>query len=352
MTEKPYSKFVIDGVEIKPGQAVRISIDMGSIYDFTDVKMPVEVIRGHKDGPTVFISSTIHGDEINGIEIIRRLLASRALKKICGTLIIIPIVNIFGFNDRSRYLPDRRDLNRCFPGLKNGSLTSQLAYKFMQEIALKSDFGIDLHTGASHRFNYPQIRANISDQFTFDLAKAFGAPLIIGSNLRDGSLRAAVSQAKIPMILYEVGEALRFDEAGIEIGVTGILNVMREIGMIKSSKPNKSKKEIFVARSSSWLRAPKSGIYIAKQKLGKMVKKGDVVGEISNPFGDHKTQVKAHQNGKIIGMSMLPLANKGDALIHIASQNAEIELPKTNSVIEDLGNNDPMNSSRYEKYEF
>lgn len=343
MIKKSDQKFTIDGVEIKPGQRTRINIDMGSIYDFTDVKMPVEVIRGKQDGPTFFISSTIHGDEINGIEITRRLLASKALKKICGTLIVIPIVNIFGFNDRSRYLPDRRDLNRCFPGLKSGSLTSQLAYKFMQEIALKSDFGIDLHTGAFHRCNYPQIRADIADEFTLDLAKAFGAPVIIGSNLRDGSLRAAVTQANIPMILFEVGEALRFDEDGIQIGVSGILNVMREIGMIKGTKPKKPKKEIFVARSSSWVRAPRSGIHIVRQKLGKQVKKGDVLGEISNPFGDHKTAVKAHESGVIIGMSMLPLANKGDALFHIASEKLSAKLSNNNQMHEHFENVDPVN---------
>ncbi len=351
MNKKSDQKFIIDGVEIKRGETTRINIDMGSIYDFTDVKMPVEVIRGKEDGPTLFISSTIHGDEINGIEIIRRLLASRALKKIHGTLIIIPIVNIFGFNDRTRYLPDRRDLNRCFPGLKNGSLTSQLAYKFMQEIALKSDFGIDLHTGAFHRFNYPQIRANISDPRTFDLAKSFGAPVIIGSNLRDGSLRESVSQANIPMILFEVGEALRFDEAGIEVGVNGILNVMQEIKMIKFAKPRKLRKEIFIARSSSWVRAPRSGVHIPKQKLGKLVKKGDVLGEISNPFGDHRTLIKAQQSGKIIGISMLPLANKGDALFHIASHDPYIEIPFNGQIIEDLSNNDPVNS-RYPKHDF
>ncbi len=343
MIKKSDSHFKIDGVEIKRGQRTRINIDMGSIYDFTDVKMSVEVIRGKKDGPTFFISSTIHGDEINGIEITRRLLASKELKNLCGTLIVIPIVNIFGFNDRTRYLPDRRDLNRCFPGLKNGSLTSQLAYKFMQEIVLKSDFGIDLHTGAFHRCNYPQIRADISDQFTFDLAKSFGAPVIIGSNLRDGSLRASVTQANIPMILYEVGEALRFDEAGITIGVNGILNVMREIGMIKVRVPKKAEKKIFVARSSSWVRAPRSGIHIAHQKLGKHVKKGDLLGEISNPFGDHKIAVKAHETGIIIGMSMLPLTNKGDALFHIASEKSTAKFSSSNQMHEHFENVDPVN---------
>ena len=343
MIKKNTSHFEIDGVEIKRGSRVRINIDMGSIYDFTDVKMPLEVVRGKKDGPTMFISSTIHGDEINGIEITRRLLAHKALKNICGTLIVIPVVNIFGFNDRSRYLPDRRDLNRCFPGLKNGSLTSQLAHKFMQEIVMKSDFGIDLHTGAFHRCNYPQIRADISDETTLDLAKAFGAPVLIGSNLRDGSLRASVSQMNIPMILFEAGEALRFEDESIQIGVDGILNVMRKIGMIKGVIKNSLKRKIFVARSSSWVRAPHSGIHIARQTLGKMVKKGDVLGEISNPFGDHKIIVKAHENGMIIGMSKLPLANKGDALFHIACEKPNKKFTGSNHMHEHFENVDPVN---------
>ena len=320
------TKFIIEGVAVKRGERKRIDIDMGSIYDFTGVKMPIEVIRGKKDGPTLFVCSTIHGDEINGIEIVKRLLAHKSLKNISGTLIAIPIVNIFGFNDRTRYLPDRRDLNRCFPGLKNGSLASQVAYKFMQEIVLKSDVGIDLHTGAFNRCNHPQIRCDATNSRTLSLAKAFDAPVIINSNLRDGSLRTSMISANIPIILFEAGEILRFDENNIKIGVEGILNVMATIGMIKSRKKPRHKKP-FIALSSSWLRAPQSGIYIPLVKLGKSVKKGDIVGEISNPFGDNKVLIKAHENGVIIGISKLPLANKGDALFHIACEKSLKEAP-------------------------
>lgn len=338
------SRYVIDGIEIKHGERSRVNIDMGSIYDFTDVKMPIEVIRGKKDGPTLFISSTIHGDELNGIEITRRLLARKELKNICGMLIVIPIVNIFGFNDRSRYLPDRRDLNRCFPGIKNGSLTSQVAYKFMREIVLKSDFGIDLHTGSFNRCNHPQIRADLSDKGALKMAQAFGAPVIINSNLRDGSLRAAVVSENIPMILFEVGEALRFNEDGIKIGVEGILNVMKEIGMIDKKEKESRRKKTFFALSSSWLRAPRSGVNIPKIKLGSMVKKGDVISEISNPFGDHKTAIRAHESGMLIGMSLLPLVNKGDALFHIASEK-EKKLSKNISITDYFDNIDPINSN-------
>ncbi len=337
-------KFIIDGIAVKAGERKRVNIDMGSIYDFTDVKMSVEVIRGKKDGPTLFISSTIHGDEIGGIEIVRQVLKSHALNNICGTLIIIPIVNVFGFNDRTRYLPDRRDLNRSFPGLKNGSLASQLAYKFMKEVVKKSDYGIDLHTGAYHRCNYPQIRANIDDEATLNLAKAFSAPVIIKSDLRDGSLREAATGQKIPMLLYEAGEALRFNEDMIKIGVNGIFNFMREIGMINSEFCEISKKRVFVARSSSWVRAPKSGIHIPRKKLGKIVKKGEILGEISNPFGDNKAFVKAHEDGIIIGMSMLPLANKGDALFHIACEKETQRIQNNTYRDDNLENIDPINS--------
>lgn len=334
--------FTIDKKIIRAGERKRIDIDMGRIYDFTDVKMSAEVIRGTKSGPTLFISSTIHGDEIGGIEILRRVLKSNALKNICGTLIVIPIVNIFGFNDRTRYLPDRRDLNRCFPGLKNGSLSSQVAYKFMKEVVKKSDYGIDLHTGAYHRCNYPQIRANIADPKTFNLAKAFAAPVIINSDLRDGSLRSAVIQEKIPMLLYEAGEALRFDEGCIEIGVRGILNFMREIGMINSKFCEISPKKIFVARSSSWIRAPKSGIHISRIKLGEQVKKHKILGEISDPFGDHKTYVRALEDGIVIGKSKLPLANKGDALFHIAYEKENKKIKSHNYHNDNLENIDPI----------
>lgn len=323
-------KFIIGGVGVKKGERKRIDIDMGSIYDFTDVKMTIEVIRGKKDGPVLFVSSTIHGDELNGIEIIKRLLKheyfSTKLKNFAGTLIVIPIVNVFGFNDRSRYLPDRRDLNRCFPGTKNGSLASQLAYKFMKEVVKKSNYGIDLHTGSFNRFNHPQIRANISDEKTLELANAFKAPVIIDSNLRDGSLREAVSEIAIPVILYEGGEALRFDEDIIEVGFHGIISVMQKIGMIRSTKlknkkdtKTKNHKKIFIAKSSHWIRAPHSGIYMPHKQLGQLVKNDEIIGEIANPFGDNKKYIKSNADGLLIGISKLPLANKGDALFHVAT---------------------------------
>lgn len=342
--KKISNNFNIANTEIKPLSRQRINIDMGSIFDFTEIKMPIEVLRGGKDGPTIFICSTIHGDEIIGIEIVRRILEKLDVKIMSGTLIAIPIVNVFGFNDRSRYLPDRRDLNRCFPGLKNGSLASQLAYKFMNEIVLKSDFGIDIHTGAYNRTNYPQIRTDISNHDNWLLAQAFNAPAIVNSNLRDGSLREATSQVKIPLVLYEAGEAFRFDENAVEIGVEGILRVLETIGILDKT-PRKQRKNIFVARSSSWIRASQSGICLTKVKLGSIVKKGQVLAEISNPFGDNKVLVKATQSGMVIGSSILPLVNKGDAIFHIGYETNPQE--KNNLVSENNIGLDALNVKHY-----
>ena len=331
----------IDGQKIKKGERKRVYIDMGTIYDFTEVKMPVEIIRGKKDGPTIFLSAAIHGDEICGIEIIRNVLKSKYLKNIAGTLIAVPIVNIFGFNDKTRYLPDRRDLNRCFPGNKNGSLAGQLAYKFTDEIVNKCDLGIDFHTGAYHRFNAPQIRANLKNNKALEYAKVFNAPSIIDANLRDGSLREAGSMKKIPILLYEGGEMLRFDKEVIDTGIRGVLNIMSHLKMI-DYKDDKKRKKSFISHSSSWLRAPKSGILIERKKVGTIVRINDILGEIVNPFGDHKTLVKAKESGVIIGASKLPLVNQGDALFHIATSNDKYQ--NDSDVYYSSDDLDPLNS--------
>lgn len=309
----------IGGEEILPGERKQLALTVAKLYDFTDMKIPVEVVRGAADGPTLFISAAIHGDEINGVDIVRRLLKHRLLKSIKGTLIAIPIVNVFGFNDKSRYLPDRRDLNRSFPGAEQGSLASQVAYIFRTEIVSKATHGIDLHTGAIHRRNLPQIRADLSVAGNLALASAFGAPVILDASPRDGSLREMVNEKKIPMLLYEAGTALRFDHRAALIGVEGILNVMRSIGMLPPLKIAQPVMQPYIARSSQWVRAPISGIFITRKKLGERVVKGDKLGFITNPFGDYEYAILSPTDGVIIGNSILPLANEGDGIYHIAS---------------------------------
>jgi predicted deacylase len=317
------SVLTIGGEEILPGERRQLALTVAKLYDFTDMKIPVEVVRGTEAGPTLFVSAAIHGDEINGVDIVRRLLKHRALKTIAGTLIAIPIVNVFGFNDKSRYLPDRRDLNRSFPGAEHGSLASQIAYMFRTEIAAQATHGIDLHTGAIHRRNLPQIRADLSFKANHELALAFGAPVVLDASPRDGSLREMVDEKKIPMLLYEAGTALRFDHRAALLGVEGILNVMRAIGMLPKPKIKSAMARPYIAKSSHWVRAPISGIFITRKKLGERVTKGDKLGFITNPFGDYEYAILSPQDGLIIGNSILPLANEGDGLYHIAAFDAD-----------------------------
>ena len=312
----------INGVTIQPGEQRVIELPVGRLYTHIDVNIPLQVICGKRSGPMLFVSAAIHGDELNGVEITRRLLTSGALKRLRGTLIVIPVVNIFGIIQHSRYLPDRRDLNRSFPGSSRGSLAARLAHIFLQEVVQQCDYGIDLHTGALHRSNLPQIRANLDDPETKELADAFSVPVLLNSNLRDGSLRQSAAEYGVKVLLYEAGEALRFDELSIRAGVRGILSVMRKLAMLTPSKKNQSKHpEPFVARSSSWERAPESGILRSVAALGARVRQGDLLGVISDPsnlFDPTEYPVTAQYNGLVIGRTNIPLVNEGDALFHIA----------------------------------
>lgn len=310
--------FTIDGHQVEPGTRSTIDLPAGRLYTHSPMTIPVHIVCGRRAGPRLFVSAAIHGDEINGVEIIRRVLNSPSLKRLRGTLITVPIVNIHGLINHSRYLPDRRDLNRSFPGSEGGSLAARLANLFMQEIVCQSTHGIDLHTGAIHRENLPQIRANIEDEETRRLANAFNVPVIISSNLRDGSLREAANEHGIPMLLYEAGEALRFDEVSIRAGVKGIINVMRALEMLPPTRRRNPPKEPVIARSSSWIRASDSGILRAKMALGDRVDKGSLLGVVADPFGEKESEVLSPYSGIIIGKTNLPLVNEGDALYHVA----------------------------------
>lgn len=311
----------VGGKAIPRGRRTRINLVAGQLFDHTELSIPVEVIRGRRDGPVLFVSAALHGDEINGTEIIRRLLHRKQVSTgMKGTLIAVPIVNIPGYNNNSRYLPDRRDLNRCFPGSVKGSLGARIAHLLMEEVVSKATHGIDLHTGAIHRGNLPQIRAQLDDPETARLAQAFGVPVTINASVRDGSLRQAAAELGIPMLLYEGGEALRYDETAIRCGIAGILSVMEAIGMIGEQKRRgRGKKTVFAARSSYWVRAPHSGSLRVRKHLGALVSAREELGVITDPFGDRSMRVTAPRTGVIIGMTHLPLVNNGDALFHIAT---------------------------------
>lgn len=311
-------EFIIAGETIKPGESKYIDLHTVSLYTDTNMAIPVFVKRGKRDGPTLFVSAAIHGDELNGIEVISRLINSKSINNLRGTLIAVPFVNGYGVLSQSRYMPDRRDLNRSFPGSKKGSLAGRIAHLFLNEIVSKCDYGIDLHTGAIHRTNLPQIRANLDDEKTMEMAKAFGVPVLINSNLRDGSLREAAHELGAKVLLYEAGEALRFDELSIRAGVKGIINVMRNLEMLSKRRTKTNPVEPFVARQSGWVRASDSGFVSHERNLGDFVNKGDVLATIKDPFGRVLDKVLTNAEGIIIGKQNIPLAQEGEAMYHIA----------------------------------
>jgi predicted deacylase len=311
---------IIGNQQIEKGKTYKIQLPLISLYTSSDTQIPVYVCRGKKDGPTMFVSAAIHGDELNGIEIISRLIKSKVLRKIKGTLICVPFVNAYGVLNQSRYLPDRRDLNRSFPGSERGSLASRVAHEFFHEIVCKCDYGIDLHTGAIHRSNLPQIRAVLRDDETLLMAKAFNVPVILNADLRDGSLREAAVEEGIKILLYEAGEALRFDEVSIKAGVRGIINVMRHIEMLPQRKASK-KATPYIANESHWIRAPESGFVSHHKQLGDKVSENDILASIKDPYGEIEAQIVAKETGIIIGKQNIPLVLEGEAVYHVATFN-------------------------------
>ena len=309
--------YEIGGKAVQPGYEATVNIQIANLSTAVPVSLPIRVVHGRDDGPTLFVSAAVHGDEIVGVEIIRRLLRRVTGHRINGTLLLVPVVNIFGFVTHDRYLPDRRDLNRSFPGNANGSLAAQLANAFRSEVVKRSDFGIDLHSAAVHRTNYPQIRVSADSPKAAEMALAFSPPAIITAPLRDGSLREFARADGVEMLLYEAGEALRFDEFAIRIGVRGILRVMAQMGMI-DRQPEPEEFQPVLSHKTSWLRSPQGGIFVAQPHAGALVEEGDVLGTVSNPFGDDMVELHAPFSGMIIGEAMLPVVNRGDALFHIA----------------------------------
>lgn len=334
--------FQIGGEEISPGTRRIVDIPISVLSNHTPMSLPVQIIHGRKDGPTVFVSAAVHGDEIIGVEVIRRLVRSSALKRISGTLLLVPIVNAFGFISHSRYLPDRRDLNRSFPGSPTGSLASQLAYRFLNDVVSLCDIGIDLHSAAVHRVNLPQIRINADDPKALELARVFEPPVIIKSPLREGSLRAAAAKIGVPMLLYEAGEALRLDEFSARVGVKGILKVLKQLGMISARSIKIGNVAPPLVEKSAWLRASEGGIFRTSRNVGDVVRKGDTMGYIADPFGEKETELKSDVSGLIVGRTNHPSVNQGDALYHVAQLPRSASMEGTMGAIEEEFANDPL----------
>lgn len=330
-------KICIGGIDILPDSNRKIQIPVAKLYTDAAISLPIHIIRGKKEGPTVFISAAIHGDELNGIEIIRRLLSQPNFKIIRGTLIAVPMVNVYGVANQSRYMPDRRDLNRCFPGSAEGSLAGRVAHIFLNEIVQHCDYGIDLHTGAIHRSNLPQIRADLTDPETKELAQIFAVPVILNSNLVDGSLRESAVKNGTKVLLYEAGEALRFDEFSIRAGIKGIENVLNHLNLTRKRSSSKKRNETYIANNSRWLRANVSGIVNNKVNLGDQVIENEVLAEIGSPYGEVLGTVTAMRSGIIIGKQNIPLVQEGEAMFHIAyfSEDEE-EIAEHIEIMQDL----------------
>lgn len=323
MTNKA-TGITIGAEHVLPGQRRVVDLGVAPMYTHDDLSISVQVIAGKLPGPTLFISAAIHGDEINGVEIIRRILKHRSLSDLRGNLLAIPIVNVYGFLNHTRYLPDGRDLNRSFPGSPKGSLTGRVAHTFFQEIVSRCTHGIDLHTGARHRSNFPQIRADLDDPVTRQMTEAFAVPLALDAKIRDGSLRASAADAGVPVILYEAGEALRFDEAYIAAGVKGAINVMRSIGMLRQSRSKKVPASPIISHKTAWVRAPESGILRVLVPLGAKVTEGQTLAWVADPMGSAEEAVIAPNDGVVIGRTHLPLVYEGDATFHIAQYARKI----------------------------
>jgi predicted deacylase len=312
----------VAGVYIKPGERRRLEIPVGQLPTGTGLSLPIVVVNGKRPGPTVWISAAVHGDEVNGVEIIGGVLERLTPKDLHGCLITVPIVNVFGFNAQSRYLPDRRDLNRSFPGSERGSLAARIAFLFMQEVVRKCQYGIDLHTGSNHRTNLSQVRANLHDDETRRLAEAFAAPVIMHAAAIDGSLRKAATDAGARTIVYEAGEPLRFDGPAIELGRDGVLRVLAALGMLKSAPKKKGPHSALVAKTT-WVRALNSGILRLDARLGAFVTVRQQLGLVADAFGEDAAPLLAPEDGLVIGHTNNPLVQQGEAVLHLATMAPE-----------------------------
>lgn len=300
---------------LKSGKLHRQNISTARLPSGTEVEIPVFSYAAKKDGPTLLLMAGMHGDEINGVEIMRRIIRQKQYKIHAGRVIMVPVFNVFGFINFSREMPDGKDVNRSFPGTKNGSLASQVAYFLMQEIIPHIDCGIDFHTGGKQINNYPQVRAMLNDPQNETLANVFGAPFIINSSYRDRSLRKEAGKQGKSILVYEAGESLKLRKPAIDEGLAGMLRIMKHLGMT-SEAPEVSQQPITIIKSS-WVRASRAGIHYAKAYNGSFVKKGEVLGMISDPYGTYEKKIKASQDCHILSINNNPVVNKGDALFHV-----------------------------------
>lgn len=303
---------------VEPGESAQVILNAYPLPTKSTLKIPLYIFNSMVEGPVLLLLAGMHGDEINGIEIIRKLITRADVRHpLKGTVIAVPIINQISFLYGSRELPDGRDLNRCFPGSRNGSLGSQIAFDLMNEVIPQIDFGVDFHTGGARISNYPQIRCVFSNEVNLDLAKRFAAPQVINSAFRDNTLRKEAAKKGKSILVYEGGESARFDYHAINEGINGCLRLMNSLEMIKGTFPDST--PVFL-RKSLWIRAKGSGLFHAAKMNGSHVQKGEIVGMICNPYGEIEQKIISPVDGYIIGVNNLPVINQGDALIHLGTE--------------------------------
>ena len=304
---------------IKPGETAHLNLTSYQLPMTAILETPVYVFRSLKPGPIVLLQGGMHGDETNGVEIIRQLVSRHGIRNpLCGTIIAIPILNIAGFINGTRDLPDGKDLNRSFPGSKSGSLGSRIAHHLTKEIISCIDLGIDFHTGGGKINNYPQLRCNFEDAKALELAKIFEPPFILNSPFRDKSLRKEASKAQKPILVYEAGESLRFTKLAVEQGVHGTLRLLNHLGVTSINVPHVN--HTIILNNTVWMRAKKAGLFRTTKKYGSFIEKDEIIGTISDPFGEKETEIKAPEDGFLIAINNKPVVNEGDALIHVGTE--------------------------------
>jgi len=315
-------EIVVGGQTVSPGEEKLLKISIDRLPTGTLIDIPVYVFNAKKPGPTVLVQAGLHGDEINGIEIVRRMLAEKRFKVNKGAVIAVPILNIFGFIHFSRDVPDGKDVNRSFPGTKSGSMASRIAYHYVNEIMHQIDYSIDLHTGGGQRHNFPQIRYTAEDKQSEMLAEIFNAPIAFSSKLIKGSFRNAAFRMNKPSVVFEAGESMRFDDYSILEGMKGISNVLKHFGMVSDLEPESTRRNKTIHLTSrKWLRAPTAGMFIPKITNGSEIAKGQILGIVTDTFAKRTKQIKAPFDGYIFCVNHQAVVNQGEALFHVGTQS-------------------------------
>jgi len=321
MTSSKSDILNILGEEIPLGERREINFNVAKLHTRTSVEVPVIIERAKKSGPIVLFTSGIHGDEVNGVEIVRQIVAKGINKPRQGTVICLPVINIFGFLNSQREFPDGRDLNRVFPGTKTGSLASQVAYKLVNEIVPHVDLIMDFHTGGADRFNSPHIRITRGERVLDKLAQTFGAPFVLYSKNLNKSFRNTCYKLGVPHLLFEGGKSFNFSTSVTNTGVNGAKRVLAHLDMLATKfKVSQPKKKCVFIEKSRWVRASYSGMFRASVSVNAKVKKDDIIGHITDAYGKFHHFVKASNDGYIFSVNEAPVVYKGDALFHITSQ--------------------------------